>query len=444
MKKQIINKSGNLSDDELIELKRKANIILSNARSELLYKMPFIGTVAMSLDIIPVRDTSLETAACDGKRIFFDIDFLSRLDEDETVFILAHEVWHAVMSHMLRYEGRILEIFNIAADMEVNSILSECGFKMIDGIILPETEPYKFKRGLSLEEYYELLLRKNKQKNNKDKNNASNSNSYGGVVIDQHYGCTDDKTNAVRYDKYGKVSSDSDYTPAVSADHLENMREIISSALQATEMYDKQRGNLPAFLLRELDKLLKPIMPWQDILNQYITRQLGAKSDWSKPNRRFSYSNVYMPSHYSSCIKIAVGIDTSGSTYAYVDKFINELNGILSSVESYELHLVECDTEIGKYEVYDDNNPLIIDTKNYKITGGGGTELHPIFDKLATEYTDIDCAVIFTDGYIENIPESMAPSYPVLWLIAGNDDDLQHAKEFINFGEVIHFTEEAV
>ena len=55
-----------------IELKNTARQILAKYRQNLLNNHPFIGTIAMNLDLVPVRDARCNTAMTDGKSIFFD------------------------------------------------------------------------------------------------------------------------------------------------------------------------------------------------------------------------------------------------------------------------------------------------------------------------------------------------------------------------------------
>ena len=165
-------------------LKKTASAILAKYRQNLINNHPFIGTIAMNLDLVPIRDARCSTAMTDGKSIYFDIDFLSKLNEKEGVFVLGHEVWHVVMMHFLRGKGFDPSIFNIACDMEVNQILENDGFIPPADVIFPNKQhsrvcQYDFPDGLNAEKYYELLLKdleKSQNKMNKEEN-AEKSNS---------------------------------------------------------------------------------------------------------------------------------------------------------------------------------------------------------------------------------------------------------------------------
>ena len=447
-----------MTSESLDELKQKALIVLADTRRQLIYRYPFAGSVSMNLELIPTRDFRLPTAACDGKHIFFDIDFLSTLSADDRVFILAHEIWHAILCHMIRCENRDRELWNIAVDMEVNQLLKNDGLLVPKTAILPDREPYYLTNGmcsdLNAESYYDLLI--TRQKNQSYSNSSSKSSSGSGSgsgdgsesqdqtggnddgkldgQFDKHLSPSDDLNTLKKQDvddKYGKVGEDPDFQPNVTQSNIEHVREAAISAAQTLE---RQRGELPAHIKQLVNKLLEPEIPWQEVLAQFITRCLGDKTSWSRPARRFAASGVYLPSKYGEMLKVAVAIDTSGSTNSDMPKFLGEVNGLLKSFGNYELTLIECDAEIGKYEKYDESNPLDLENKKYEVTGGGGTCLQPIFKKLEDENDDIDALVIFTDGYCETFKESDAPEYPVLWVLTkdGNSKNL-------GFGEVVKF-----
>ena len=81
-----------ITEEELKELKKKSVEILSGARRALLLKYPFIGSLLMRMNLVPVRDMRVRTACTDGESVYFDIDFLSRLSTEEQIFVLGHEL----------------------------------------------------------------------------------------------------------------------------------------------------------------------------------------------------------------------------------------------------------------------------------------------------------------------------------------------------------------
>ena len=63
-------------NDDDIHLKKKALKKWESARSFLVNCRPFLGVIAMQLEIIPVVDYRCRTASTDGRRVFCDAEFI--------------------------------------------------------------------------------------------------------------------------------------------------------------------------------------------------------------------------------------------------------------------------------------------------------------------------------------------------------------------------------
>lgn len=443
-----------LSESKLKELKSNALNILLETRRKLLNNYPFLGSIAMSMDVVPVRDKALITAATDGSSIYFDIDFLSKLSDDEQMFVFAHEIWHAALCHMIRKESRDSMTFNIAADLEVNQLLVADGLTPIKDCILPETLANKIKlpKNESAENYYELLQKlTDKQANNNSSGNNSNrmssngssssnsnskcknSNQNNPKQIDKHIykdDIADESSNEKRIDRYGEVGKDPDFVPNVKPNIDSEMKSTVSMAAQ---QYERQRGELPNHIKSIIKKLLTPKVNWKEALQKFITKSIDNKVNWNIPNRRFIYGGTYLPSHSGDIIKLGVIIDTSGSTSDDMTQFISELNAIVSCFNNYELTVCQCDTEVKSIKTYDQYNAL--KHEDIEIEGGGGTYLTPAFETIQAQNDlgehEIDGLIVFTDGYIEKIDKNIC-NIPVLWVISkdGNESEC-------TFGDVI-------
>ena len=443
-----------LSESKLKELKSNALNILLETRRKLLNNYPFLGSIAMSMDVVPVRDKALITAATDGSSIYFDIDFLSKLSDDEQMFVFAHEIWHAALCHMIRKESRDSMTFNIAADLEVNQLLVADGLTPIKDCILPETLANKIKlpKNESAENYYELLQKlADKQANNNSNGNNSNrmssngssssnsnskcknSNQNNPKQIDKHIykdDIADESSNEKRIDRYGEVGKDPDFVPNVKPNIDSEMKSTVSMAAQ---QYERQRGELPNHIKSIIKKLLTPKVNWKEALQKFITKSIDNKVNWNIPNRRFIYGGTYLPSHSGDIIKLGVIIDTSGSTSDDMIQFISELNAIVSCFNNYELTVCQCDTEVKSIKTYDQYNAL--KHEDIEIEGGGGTYLTPAFETIQAQNDlgehEVDGLIVFTDGYIEKIDKNIC-NIPVLWVISkdGNESEC-------TFGDVI-------
>lgn len=483
--RKISKKNDNqLTKEELCNLKIAYSNKLAVLRREILYKEPFIGMIAMNLNLVPTRDPRLSTACTDGKSIFFDIAFLESLSHDEQLFLMAHEIWHNVMIHFIRMNANYdHQLWNIATDMEVNQILVKDGFTKIDNCMYPSN--FNFPENLSAENYYDLLVKENQKKsifgnsknngstskesNNNDSSSSSNSpssssspskknskkdssksssssssqsplddkNSFDKHIYSDYNPMTEDYDNVS--DKFGKIELDSDYNPfqdSSASDNAEKMREI---TIGAAQMIQKQRGTISGRIEQIIKDLLQPKISWRDSLSKFITKN-GSNSfhsrSWSRPNRRFAWSNTYLPSSIGESLNIGIGIDTSGSCQYEIKKFLSEIKGIVSTFgNDYKIEMIQCDSEIKDHTTYTSIENPLDDTKieNFKFKGGGGTRMTPIFDFVNDNEMDINALIIFTDGEIETIDENQIQNdIPVLWVITSDGNTSN-----INFGEII-------
>ena len=402
------------SDDELARQKRKVEELLAQDRQKLLMKMPFVGALLMRLDLVPVRDERLATAATDGDRIYVDIDFYMKLKSEERLFVLAHEAWHCALIHFMRRQNRDKERFNIAADLEIHFILTDEGLK--PPFVLPHNPNWK---GLSAEEIYERLpkvagkpVKGGQLENGKESANIKGQAS--GQGFDKHLEKNDDGGETDEEPESGK-GRDPDYSPEVKPGAEERCRERLTAAVQ---QYERTRGTLPAGIAGLVQAVLKPEIDWKELLAQFVTNCYGGSRRWLPPARRHVWKGLYLQSQRTERLRAIVAIDTSGSTRGDLPRFFSELVALLNSFGSYELTVIQCDAEIGKIETFDDCNLLDPD-REWEVTGGGGTDFRPVFDYIE-EHSELDpnLLIFFTDGY-GGYPER-PPPYPVMWLLTSD------------------------
>lgn len=447
MARKIVNDSNRikeLSDKKLEDLKYNARGILANVRREMLNQYPFFGAVAMSLDLIPVRDIRNPTACTDGSNIFFDIDFLSSLSDKEAVFVIAHEVFHCVLLHLFRLkEFDNQQLANLAADMEANTRLKEDGHSLINGCILPEK--FGYKPGLTAEQYYKLLEKdvdKAMDMMSSNKNAQFDTHCQEGQKADNDSpdeGDGDENSDnkdggkKVVVDKYGKVGVDPDFNPNVKSEAKEKIREAVVSAAQAVE---KTRGNVPNYIKTLVNQMTSPKISWKEVLANFFYKAAGNKSSWDRPNRRFVSQGVYLPCHQSEALRAAVILDTSGSTAYDISQFLAEVNSIVKLTNEYSLTVIQCDAEVQAVNTYTDANPLDLEHTKFEVCGGGGTILKPAFDKITDEQYDVDLIICFTDGYCEEFNNKTdLPNLPILWVIS----DKNNIADNIKIGDKCYF-----
>ena len=438
---------------------------LAQDRQLLLITWPFIGSIIMRMELIPVRDDRLDTASTDSNNIFVDIKFYSKLSPEERLFVLAHEVWHSVLLHFARRQKREIELFNIACDLEIHFTLQSEHMK--EPFVLPHDPAWK---NLSAEEIYEKLLSIRKQQNSPggkhmsipswcaQKGNAGKTISSfgdGQSSFDKHLyqndpppspqsqgngenGENGEGKSDNQDGKNGELGSasnpfviDQDYAPLVTSESVEQSR---SRTIAAAQQIERRQGTLPANLKALLDKLQKPSLPWQEMLKQFVTTCYGGKRRWLPPARRYVWQDLYLPSIRDESLKAVVALDTSGSTKGDLPTFFGELVSLMRSFGKFELDVIQCDAKIQLVEHYTEAN-LPSPDKKWNVKGFGGTDFRPVFEYIQKQMREQpDLLLFFTDGY-GTAPERRPP-YPVMWVLT-SDGDVP-----AEWGRVTHFKKE--
>jgi predicted metal-dependent peptidase len=344
---------------------KKALDQLIAARITLLLDHYFFGRLAMSLQL--VEDKTVSTLAVDGKHIMYNPDFVLTLTPKLTQSAFIHEIMHCVCEHMLRRNGREPRRFNMAADYVVNLVLKDSGFLIGPDWLIDE----KY-RDMSTEHIYDLLKPKD----------VEDSEPFDEVLE-------------------GAASA------GEAAEMALDWQVSVQSAIQAAKMY----GKLPKGMARFIEELEEPQVPWQQVLQQFVTQTTRNDYSWSRPSKRMIAHGFHMPSLYSESMGAMVaGIDTSGSIDGpTLTAFASEITAAFNAAHPEKLYNIYCDAEVAHVDEVDGGDEL----PAFVGHGGGGTDLREIFNWVADNDVKPAALIMLTDGYTPFPSE--APDYPVLW-----------------------------
>lgn len=343
---------------------------MTAARSNLVLCQPFFGALALRLRLI--EDPTHPTAWCDGQYLGYNPDWVLTLSREQRLGLLAHEVMHPALLHHTRMGEREPGRWNVACDHAINLILTEANFALPDkGMCDPQYA------GLSAEAIYDRLP------------------PGTGAGHPDPGGC-----GAVRRPQSGGGQG------SLEAQEGEWKVAIAQAATAARQM-----GKLPAALDRLIHEALQPKIPWRSLLQQFFLDRRPADVSWKRPNRRFVYQHLYLPSRETvPCGTLAVVIDTSGSVSGpELDAFATEIRSIHDQLRPDRLLVLYCDAKVHRVDEFGPH-----DTLTFRAIGGGGTDFRPPFDYLQAHHLTPDALVYLTDGYGTFPTEA---SYPVLWLI---------------------------
>ena len=349
-------------------------------RASLLIQQPFIALLAMHLDIVPLVDARLPTAATDGEPILVNPYFLQRLTEEERIFVLAHEVWHCALQHFARTGLRDLELWNVAVDHEVNAMLRS------QQLVMPADAVYFAKwEGKNAEFVYAAL--------------DGQPPPPRGHLADVHDEVEDPPQD-------GK--QDPDFGLAVATDVA---RRWPARVVAVAQQIERQHGDLPDAIAQLVRSLVRPAVAWQEVLRQFVTQTYGGSRTWLPPNRRHIHQGLYLPSRRDTRVELGLGIDSSASVTPYLGQFIAELASLLQSFGRCSLRVVVCDSTVQQDFTLDEWQLSALESLT--IVGGGGTNFIPVFERLEDSQPQV--LLFLTDGF--GPAPSKPPPYPVLWVL---------------------------
>ena len=370
----------------MIPLRSPVETKIKQAKIKLLFNQPFFGTLIMHLPLKDVTDSGwCPTAAVDGRYIYYNRDFFSKLTIDEIQFVLCHEVLHVAFDHFGRRSHRDPSWWNMANDYVINGLLIKDNIGKMPTQRVPVEDHSSGKKttsqrvGLYEEKYVgwtseavydDLEKRKVKKELTLDVHldaGKDGKNSKNGIPID----ISDDELRIIRAEIKGKV-------------------------LQAA---NAAAGKMPAGLKRFVDELVEPKVSWRDLLRQSIQSCITDDFTWMRPNRKHMYGGIFLPTlKKDETIDIQIAIDMSGSISDEMGKdFLSEIYGIMQQYHDFKIGVMTFDTQAYGYTEFTTDNQD--DLLSYNLQGGGGTDFDAFWNYWKENNIEPKMAIVFTDGF---------------------------------------------
>jgi predicted metal-dependent peptidase len=349
---------------------------LLKAKIELMTRSAFISTIALSLRHVITNATP--TADVNGTVIRYNPEFLKKQTVLQFAGLMAHECWHVAFQHLSRRGNRDPIIWNVAGDYIINHLLTKAGFEIPVGGLLDK----KYGDEWSTDGVYDDLM-----KNKKDFDT-------GTLMLD------------IREDEF----QDSKKGPTLDS----AITNIIVRAKTQAQVAGKAAGEIPNEILRIIDELLNPKLPWPVILNRFLDQRTREEYSWARRNRR--YRDDYMPSLHSYGLgHLTFAIDTSGSIDDdELQEMLSEIKGVQQIFNPEHMTIIDCDSVIHSVYEIDQNTDIM----SLNFNGGGGTRFQPVLDYVSEHPTQ--ALIYFTDLEGESLLEPV--EYPVLWICNSNHE----------------------
>lgn len=359
------------------------------ARVYMLINHAFFGNLATRLELVDATKWC-PTAATDGRRFYYNREFIKKLTRQELVFLVGHEILHCVYDHIGRRSSRDPQVWNMANDYIVNyTLVKQRIGDMIKGGLFSE----KYSDDLTSEEVYEILKQNSVQIQ---------------MTIDMHLEGGGDGDGDDEGDGNGEQDGNGKKTVTVSvtgedgppklteADLNEIRNEVRAAVIGAAQ---QSAGNVPAGIMRLIKDITEPKMDWRELLEMQIKSSIRDDYTFRRLSRRTWSTGCILPGQADSeTIDIEVFIDVSGSiSDEMVKDFLGEVKGIMEMFPEFRLGVATFDTRVYNYKVFTQENADEI--MEYQIKGGGGTAFEAVFEFLEENDITPNTMVMFTDGY---------------------------------------------
>ena len=105
---------------------------------KVLFRYPIFGNVITNINFKFTTKPVPAPSFTDGRTIYYKQEFFTDFTEDEREFIISHEIFHIVLSHLFRNIGKDEDLLNYVEDAIINQLLIRDGLVMPDGLIYVE------------------------------------------------------------------------------------------------------------------------------------------------------------------------------------------------------------------------------------------------------------------------------------------------------------------
>ena len=384
-----------MSQTLVSQTKEDARLRIMAARIIAQGRWPYVSTLLFSLRLVETDYEVVPTMAVDaGWRLYYSKEFVLNETPEALATVLLHESLHCLMSHSARFASLDQlsgnsTIWNIAGDCSINEILDESQMVWTEKV-----SPVKFSHfleqglepGMLTETSYFKLLKWQEE----------NSNAW--TILD--CGSIIDNRN-----RDYEIAKDDKNNPIVKKEQQDIVRDRVAADILQSS---KNRGNLPAGLVRWAESYLEPKLDWRRILGTKLRKavaSIAGRRDYSyvRPSRRQSAmkqmgSSIVLPAmRQPAPPRVAIVVDTSGSiTEDDLKQMISEVFGIVKAVGvSSGINVIACDAIAYPAQKLRSSSSI----NSLKFKGGGGTDMGEGIKAALLIKPIPHIVVVLTDGY---------------------------------------------
>lgn len=405
-------------DGRQAEIRELAAQVLALARDNILVSMRFLDVALMELEWQEKGD--IGGVFTDGSTVWYDARYILRLYKQDPRLVtrtMLHLLLHCVFFHSFAYDKVERELWDLAADMAVESVILEMGLPMAAVDTDPEAEN-------KLRVWREDVGSLTAERIYKYMRHSPITPRERQELIRLFY-----RDGHSRWEPAQEIQM----TP-------EQWRKISERVKADLKSFTKSRTNT-----QELEKNLAEATRDRYDYSAILKRFTVMGEDLTVNDEEFDYiyytygleryGNMPLiePLEYRDAKKVkefVIALDTSASCRGPVVKeFLNKTYSILKGAENFftriNVHIIQCDNEVQSDTKITCDEDFQAFLARGRLQGFGATDFRPVFDYVDSlleqgEFENLKGLIYFTDGY-GIYPERM-PGYDVIFAFLEEDE----------------------
>ena len=364
-----------------------------------------------------VINNPMVTAYTDGKNVKYGYEFCSQFNDAQLRFLILHEAFHKFAQH--------LRVYKALHELDAQRANAACDY-WINGELIKQNGTSKFlemiKGGLYNPKYYGMTVPqifKDLEGKESDECDSGNKDGEGNDI-------TEGYPKGGGFDEHDWEAAD------LSDEERKSLEKDIEIAIrQGRQLAGKMGGNKPRFI----DDILAGKVDWRKELAEFIKEVMAGRDEtsWSKMNRRMFHIGNFPGSVSTTCGRLAIAPDMSGSIWGPIlSQFMGEIKKLCQELKPAGVDILWWDTEICGVQSFEPDQFDNLDNL-LKPVGGGGTDVNCVFNWLDSSRLNHEVVVVLTDGYT---PWPDTPS-PIPTLFACTTDIVAPFGRTIKLEEVV-------
>ena len=377
--------------------------ILFAARNELYLNLPYLDVALCALAFQPGGEVTLSLAT-DGETLYYDGSWLSdRYLRSQVLTNRAylHVILHCMLRHLGKKQGKAPELWDLACDAAVESILDELNYPCLNEGTVPMKQKFwgecrREMKVLTAEGIYRHLLRRNLPP-------YELAQLQRVFLVDDHglWAPEDEQDQKQQSRQDQKWQDLSEKTQTGLETVMSQQGAGGETVLEQVRVANREDVDYRVFLRRFA--VPREVMAVDGDALDYIFYTYGLQLYGNMP--------LVEPPETKEEKRIedfVIAVDTSMSTSgALVREFLACTYAILRSTETFtrkvNIRILQCDDQVRADTVIHDLEELKTYMENFRLAGGSATDFRPVFAYVAQlqaqgEFTNLRGLVYFTDG----------------------------------------------